>query len=188
VAQRPVWLHYISNFPQKLNMNFEAERWIVGAQAVGEVGVARRIDVIATAMMDGATVFDLEDLELCYAPQFGAAKDSVNVATMVAGNYLRGDLPLANWSELEKTTALLVDVRSEMELPGGHISNAENLPLETLCDRLHELPQDREIWLICGVGQRAYYAIRLLLQNGLQVKVLSGGMQTYQARMMAREY
>ena len=75
-----------------------------------------------------------------------------------------------------------------MELPGGHISNAKNLPLETLCDRLHELPQDRETWLICGVGQRAYYAIRLLLQNGLQVKVLSGGMQTYQARMMAREY
>jgi hypothetical protein len=67
VAQRHVWLHYISNFPQKLNMNFEAERWIVGAQAVGEVGVARRIDVIATAMMDGATVFDLEDLELCCA-------------------------------------------------------------------------------------------------------------------------
>ncbi|HYE34049.1 FAD-dependent oxidoreductase [Methylocaldum sp.] len=64
-------------------------------------------------------------------------------------------------------------------------ANAQNLPLETLRDRLHELPRDRDIWLVCGVGQRAYYAFRVLMQNGLQVKVLSGGMQTYQSRMQA---
>jgi NADPH-dependent 2,4-dienoyl-CoA reductase/sulfur reductase-like enzyme/rhodanese-related sulfurtransferase len=160
---------------------------ILGAQALGEVGVARRIDIIATAMMMGATVFDLEELELCYAPQFGSAKDPVNIAGMVAGNHLRGDLPLADWRQLEKTESLLVDVRSEAEFAVGHIDNAINLPLETLRDRLHELPQDREIWLICGVGQRAYYSLRLLLQNGLQVKILSGGMQTYQAWQKARE-
>lgn len=154
---------------------------ILGTQAVGEVGVARRIDVIATAMMNRATVFELEELELCYAPQFGSAKDPVNLAGMVAGNYLRGDLPLADWSELETTTALLVDVRSESEFNAGHIENARNIPLETLRDRLHELPNNREIWLVCGVGQRAYYAIRLLLQNGFKVKILSGGMETYQA-------
>lgn len=152
---------------------------LLGAQAIGEAGVARRIDVIATAMMNGATIFDLEDLELCYAPQFGAAKDPVNLAGMVAGNYLRGDLPLADWEELETTSALLLDVRSEFEFAGGHIPNARNIPLELLRDRFHELPQNQEIWLICGVGQRAYYAYRLLMQNGLQVKVLSGGMQTY---------
>lgn len=195
MAYEKIYLHpgdHASYFPgaKPIHMKLlfsETDGRILGAQAVGEVGVARRIDVIATAMMSGSTVFDLEDLELCYAPQFGAAKDPVNVAGMVAGNYLRGDLPLANWSELEKTSALLVDVRSETEFAGGHIPNAQNLPLETLRDRLHELPQDREIWLICGVGQRAYYAIRLLLQNGLQVKVLSGGMQTYQARIRASE-
>jgi NADPH-dependent 2,4-dienoyl-CoA reductase/sulfur reductase-like enzyme/rhodanese-related sulfurtransferase len=156
---------------------------ILGAQAVGELGVARRIDVIATAMKNRATVFDLEELELCYAPQFGSAKDPVNLAGMVAGNYLRNDLPLADWNTLEQTSALLVDVRSESEYNAGHIDNACNIPLESLRKRLEELPGDREIWLVCGVGQRAYYALRLLLQNGFQVKILSGGMEAYKAWM-----
>jgi rhodanese-related sulfurtransferase len=154
---------------------------ILGAQAVGEFGVVRRIDVIATAMSNMATVFELEELELCYAPQFGSAKDPVNVAGMVAGNFLRGDLPLADWDELEKTSALLLDVRSESEFNAGHIENAWNIPLETLRNKLLELPYDREIWLICGVGQRSYYALRLLFQNGFQVKIISGGMETYKA-------
>jgi NADPH-dependent 2,4-dienoyl-CoA reductase/sulfur reductase-like enzyme/rhodanese-related sulfurtransferase len=184
--------HHASYFPGAkpihLKLLFsEPDGRLLGAQAVGEVGVARRIDVIATAMMTSATVFDLEDLELCYAPQFGAAKDPVNVAGMVAANHLRGDLPLANWDELENTTALLVDVRGEAEYASGHIPNALNLPLESLRGRLHELPQDREIWLVCGVGQRAYYALRLLMQNRLRVKVLSGGMRTYQACTRASE-
>ncbi|WP_026611650.1 FAD-dependent oxidoreductase [Methylocaldum szegediense] len=182
--------HHASYFPgaRPIHMKLlfsEADGGILGAQAVGELDVARRIDVIATAMMQGASVFDLEDLELCYAPQFGAAKDPVNLAGMIAANHLRGDLPLADWEELATTPALLVDVRSETEFAGSHVPNARNLPLETLRDRLHELPRDRDIWLICGVGQRAYYAFRLLAQNGFQVKVLSGGMQTYQARIRA---
>lgn len=176
--------HHASYFPGAKPIHIKllfskTDGRLFGAQAIGEAGVARRIDVIATAMMNGATVFDLEDLELCYAPQFGAAKDPVNLAGMVAGNYLRGDLPLADWNELEKTTALLLDVRSEIEFAGGHIPNAQNIQLENLRDRYHELPENQEIWLICGVGQRAYYAYRLLAQNGLKVKVLSGGMQTY---------
>ena len=193
MAYEKIYLHpgdHASYFPgaKPIHMKLlfsDTDGRLLGAQAVGEAGVARRIDIIATAMMDGSTVYDLEDLELCYAPQFGAAKDPVNVAGMVAGNHLRGDLPLANWADLEQTAALLVDVRNETEFAGGHIANAQNHPLETLRDRLDELPRDREIWLICGVGQRAYYAFRLLQQNGLQVKVLSGGMQTYQARMRA---
>jgi len=177
--------HHASYFPgakpTHIKLVFStSEGRILGAQAAGEADVARRIDVIATAMMKGATVYDLEDLELCYAPQFGAAKDPVNVAGMVAANHLRGDLPLADWAELERVEALLVDVRTEAEYHTGHIPNAQNIPLESLRGRLGELPKNREIWLVCGVGQRAYYAIRTLMQNGFRVKVLSGGMHTYQ--------
>ena len=128
------------------------------------------------------TVYDIEECELCYAPQFGAAKDPANVAGMVAANHLRGDLPLADWAELESTGALIVDVRSEAEFAGDHIPGALNLPLESVRSRSEELPRDREIWLVCGVGQRAYYAIRVLAQKGFRVKVLSGGMQTYRRR------
>lgn len=142
--------HHASYFPGArpihLKLLFsETNGRILGAQAAGELDVARRIDVIATAMVQGASVFDLEDLELCYAPQFGAAKDPVNVAGMIAANHLRGGLPLADWDELARTEALLVDVRSEAEFAGGHIPNARSLPLETLRGRLHELPKDREI-------------------------------------------
>lgn len=152
---------------------------ILGAQGVGEAEVARRIDVIATAMMSDGTVYDLEDLELCYAPQFGAAKDPANLAGMLAANHMRGDLPLADWDGLSQTDALLLDVRSHNEYGQGHIPGAVNIPLEELRGNLGQLPEDREIWLVCGVGQRAYYAIRILMQNGFLVKILSGGMQTF---------
>lgn len=183
--------HHASYFPgaKPIHMKLlfsKTDGKILGAQALGESGVARRIDVIATAMSKNATVFDLEELELCYAPQFGAAKDPVNLAGMIAANHLRGDLPLADWDALENTTALVVDVRSEKEFMNGHLPNALNFPLENLRERFHELPRDREVWLVCGVGQRAYYAHRLLEQKGLQVKVLSGGMQTYHTWSSAR--
>jgi NADPH-dependent 2,4-dienoyl-CoA reductase/sulfur reductase-like enzyme/rhodanese-related sulfurtransferase len=152
---------------------------ILGAQAVGEEGTARRIDVIAMAIQMGGTVFDLEEAELCYAPQYGAAKDPVNLAGMVAANHLRGDLPLAKWEELADSQAQILDVRSAAEFQAGHLGAAKNIPLEELRDRLAELSRDREIWLVCGVGQRAYYATRLLLQGGYRVKNLSGGMQTH---------
>ncbi len=152
---------------------------ILGAQAIGEAGVTRRIDVIAMAMQMGGTVFDLEESELCYAPQFGAAKDPVNLAGMIAANHLRGDLPLANWKELGKNDVELIDVRSPQEFEKGHIPGAKNIPLESLRERLSEFSTEEEIWLICGVGQRAYYATRALLQHGIDVKNLSGGMQTY---------
>ena len=152
---------------------------ILGAQAVGREGVEKRIDVIAMAIQDGASVFDLEEAELCYAPQFGAAKDPVNMAGMIAGNVLRGDVPLAPWESLFKTDALLVDVRQPEEFTAGHIEGAVNLPLPQLRSRLGELPRDREIWLNCGVGQRSYYALRILLQHGFKARNLSGGFATY---------
>jgi NADPH-dependent 2,4-dienoyl-CoA reductase/sulfur reductase-like enzyme/rhodanese-related sulfurtransferase len=159
---------------------------ILGAQAVGEADVARRIDVIAMALQMGATVYDLEEAELCYAPQYGAAKDPVNLASMIAANHLRGDLPLADWEALDTTQAQIVDVRSVPEYERGHIPYAKNIPLDELRSRLGELSKQREIWLVCGVGQRAYYATRLLLQNDFHVKNLSGGMQTYETFAAAK--
>jgi len=152
---------------------------LLGAQAVGEADVARRIDVIAMALQMGGTVFDLEEAELCYAPQYGGAKDPVNIAGMIAANHVRGDLPLARWEDLPGTSALVVDVRSRDEFAQLHVPGAVNLPLEELRERLAELPRDRECWLVCGVGQRAYFGLRALMQHGLQVKILSGGMKTY---------
>ena len=152
---------------------------ILGAQALGQEGVEKRIDVIAMAIQNGASVFDLEEAELCYAPQYGAAKDPVNLAGMIASNVLREDVSLAEWEALSSTDALLLDVRQPEEFAAGHIAGAINLPLPELRNRLEELPRDREIWLNCGVGQRSYYASRLLLQNGFAAKNLSGGFTTY---------
>ncbi len=152
---------------------------ILGAQAVGEESVERRIDVIATAMQMRGTVFDLEQAELCYAPQYGAAKDPVNLAGMVASNVLRGDVELAPWCDLAGTPAFVLDVREPGEFQCGCLHNAVNIPLGELRGRLAELPRDREIWINCGVGQRAYYACRILSQHGFRVKNLSGGYQTY---------
>ena len=152
---------------------------ILGAQCVGENGVDKRIDVLALAIQHGATVYDLEEAELCYAPQYGAAKDPVNIAGMVAANILRGDLPQADWSKLEETDAVLVDVRNPEEYRSDHIDGAINIPLGEMRERYTELPKDREIWINCAIGQRAYYAARFLLQKGYKVKHLSGGLITY---------
>lgn len=159
---------------------------VVGAQALGESGVARRIDVLASFIQMGGTVYDLEEAELCYAPQFGATKDPVNLAGMIAANHLRGNHPLAKWEDLVDAhtqvtegnddvdqvlafimddpyaQAQIVDVRTVAEFERKHIPQAINLPLDSLRDHLHELSQEREIWLVCGVGQRAYNATRIL--------------------------
>lgn len=178
---------------------------VLGAQALGESGVARRIDVIASFIQMRGTVYDLEEAELCYAPQFGATKDPVNLAGMIAANQLRGNHPLARWEELmdshiqvvdshdqDDTARLLslilddpfshaqlVDVRTEAEFNHKHIPGAINIPLDALREHLDELSREREVWVVCGVGLRAYNATRILQQHGFKVKNLSGGMQTY---------
>jgi len=158
---------------------------ILGAQAVGLEGVEKRIDVIATAIQFHGTVHDLAEAELCYAPQFGAAKDPVNLAGMLAENVLNGDMPVADWLELGCTDALVLDVREPDEFAGGHVPNATNLPLSQLRARYAELPQDRDIWICCAVGQRAYYATRFLTQHGYRARNLSGGYTTYKALKVA---
>jgi NADPH-dependent 2,4-dienoyl-CoA reductase/sulfur reductase-like enzyme/rhodanese-related sulfurtransferase len=154
---------------------------ILGAQAIGLEGVEKRIDVIATAIQFRGTVHDLAEAELCYAPQFGAAKDPVNLAGMLAENVLNGDMPLADWLELDRTDALLLDVREPDEFAGGHIPKAINLPLSQMRDRYRELPTNRDIWTYCAVGQRAYFATRFLAQHGYRSQNLSGGYTTYLA-------
>jgi rhodanese-related sulfurtransferase len=154
---------------------------ILSAQAVGAAGVEKRIDVIATAMQFRGTVHDLAEAELCYAPQYGAAKDPVNVAGMLAANVLAGDMPVAAWSGLARTDAVVLDVREPDEFAAGHIPRAINLPLSQLRSRYGELPPDRELYVCCEVGQRAYYAIRFLTQRGYRARNLSGGYTTYKA-------
>jgi NADPH-dependent 2,4-dienoyl-CoA reductase/sulfur reductase-like enzyme/rhodanese-related sulfurtransferase len=160
---------------------------ILGAQAVGRAGVEKRIDVIAMAMQKGGTVFDLEEAELCYAPQYGSAKDAVNIAGMVAANILRGDVDPVYWEDWRgRQTAgaelpLVVDVRTQSEAAAGAVPGTVNIPLGELRTRLGELPRDREIWVHCGVGQRSYYASRILKQNGFRVRNLSGGMTSFKS-------
>ena len=152
---------------------------LLGAQAVGEEGVDKRIDVIATAIQLGGSVRDLAEAELCYAPQYGAAKDPVNLAGMIATNHLDGLMPLADWGVVDGGEALLVDVREPGEFSAGHVEGARSLPLSQLRERFKELPQDRPLALYCGVGQRAYYATRFLMQQGLDAANLSGGFTTF---------
>ncbi|MEO8368662.1 MAG: FAD-dependent oxidoreductase [Candidatus Solibacter sp.] len=174
--------YYPGAKPIHLKLIFQpSDGLILGAQAVGEEGVERRIDVISMAIQKRGTVFDLEEAELCYAPQFGAAKDPVNVAGMIAANVLRGDAKVARWKDLPSTQALLLDVREPDEFKRGAIDGAINLPLGELRQRSGELPRNREIWVNCGVGQRAYYAVRFLQQAGFEARNLSGGYQTWQA-------
>ncbi len=147
---------------------------LLGAQVLGEDGVAERIDSFAMALQMGCTIYDLEESELCYAPPFGSAKDPVNFAGMVAADILRDDMPLSHWDGADN--GLLLDVRSPRELEVESVSGALNIPLPELRARLGELPRDREIFVICRSGQRAYYATRILLQNGFKARNIAGGM------------
>jgi len=149
---------------------------LLGAQALGEDGPAvdKRISALAMAIQMRATVHDLEEAELCYAPQFGSAKDPVNYAGMVAGNVLDGDMPVAHWDEAGG--AFLLDVREPAELSHERMPGAVGIPLGQLRGRLDELPRDREILVVCRSAQRAYLATRTLLQNGFAARTVSGGM------------
>jgi NADPH-dependent 2,4-dienoyl-CoA reductase/sulfur reductase-like enzyme/rhodanese-related sulfurtransferase len=153
---------------------------ILGAQAVGPAGVDKRIDVLATALRAGMTVFDLEELELSYAPPYGSAKDPVNMAGFVAANVLRGDGSLWELEALEDSTgSLLLDVRTPSEFASGTIPGAINIPVDELRERLEELPKDKELRIFCQVGLRGYVACRLLSQKGFRCRNLSGGYKLY---------
>jgi NADPH-dependent 2,4-dienoyl-CoA reductase/sulfur reductase-like enzyme/rhodanese-related sulfurtransferase len=184
-----VWLHpghHAGYFPGArpihLKLLFSVpDGRVLGAQAVGLEGVERRIDVIAATIQLAGTVHDLAEAELCYAPQFGSAKDPVNLAGMIAVNHLQGRMPLADWTSLGRDGHLILDVRNPDEYAAGHVPGAVNIPLPQLRERVGELPRDRAIDVACGVGQRAYYAVRFLTQRGYRAANLSGGWQTFYA-------
>jgi rhodanese-related sulfurtransferase len=149
---------------------------LLGAQALGQDGPAvdKRISALASFLQMGATIYDLEEAELCYAPAFGSAKDAVNFAGMVAADILRGDMPLVHWNATDG--GFLLDVRQPQELDVERVPGAVNIPLGELRGRLGELPRDRELLVICRTAQRAYFATRILVQNGFKARNISGGM------------
>lgn len=152
---------------------------ILGAQIVGGDGVDKRIDVLAVAIRAGMTVFDLQELELAYAPAYGSGKDPVNMAGYAAANILDGTAKVKHFNELGEDDFVL-DVRTPGEFAKGAIPNARNVSVNQLRDRLGELPKDRTIHAYCSVGLRSYIACRILEQNGFDVRNLSGGYATYQ--------
>lgn len=150
---------------------------LLGAQVIGEVGVDKRIDVLATAMSGGMSVFDLEGLDLAYAPPFGSANDPVNTAGFVAGHIARGDIETVAPETWKPAGEYLLDVRDPDELAThGKLQGAVNIPLSQLRDRLSEVPKDRRVVAYCQKGQRGYLATRILESSGFgHVANLQGG-------------
>lgn len=194
IAYEKIYLHpghhanyYPGARPISLKLIFSTKDGrVLGAQAVGEEGVEKRIDAISMAIQSGSTVFDLEQAELCYAPQFGTAKDPINVAGMIAANVVRGDAPVAHWRDIFASNAFILDVREPSEFKTGHPEGAVNIPLNSLRPRMNELPRDREILVFCAVGQRAYYATRALRLHGFAARNISGGMRSYNPQWQTR--
>ncbi|MGL6004808.1 FAD-dependent oxidoreductase [Aeromonas sobria] len=175
--------YYPGAHPVSLKLLFAPDGKIYGAQAIGKDGIDKRIDVLAVAQRAGLTVFDLQDLELTYAPPFGSAKDVINMAGFVASNHLKGDTLLCHVAEVQARNPhqLVVDVRNGPELDKlGRIPGALHIPLDELRGRLHELPKEKELLISCQVGLRGHVACRLLSQHGFKVKNLSGGFKTWQ--------
>ena len=175
--------YYPGAAPLSLKMLFDPQSGkVLGAQAVGSDGVDKRIDVFAVAIRAGLTVFDLENLELSYAPPFGSAKDPVNYAGFAAANALRGDVKLCHVEDVVNPTAdqKLLDVSTPAEVSAGTIPGAKNIPLDELRDRLGELSKEKEYLVFCRVGLRGYVACRILSQDGFKCRNLTGGYITYQ--------
>ncbi|MDM5070518.1 FAD-dependent oxidoreductase [Aeromonas bestiarum] len=175
--------YYPGAHPVSLKLLFAPDGKIYGAQAIGKDGVDKRIDVLAVAQRAGLSVFDLQDLELTYAPPFGSAKDVINMAGFVASNHLKGDTLLCHAAEVEARHPhqQVLDVRNGPELDKlGRIPGALHIPLDELRGRLDELPRDKELLISCQVGLRGHVACRLLSQHGFKVKNLSGGFKTWQ--------
>ena len=157
---------------------------LLGAQIIGGEGVDKRIDVLATALHGNMSVFDLEELELAYAPPYSSAKDPVNMAGFTAANMLKGDLMTINWDEfegLDPREHVVIDLRNAEELrASGMVEGALHIPLNDLRDRLDELDRTKTYIPFCAAGLRGYIAHRILVQHGFRSRNFSGGYLTYQ--------
>ncbi len=167
-----------------LKLVFNKAGDVLGAQALGEDGVDKRIDVIAMAIKTGAKVWDLQDFEPCYAPPFGAAKDPVNIAGYAAENIIDGmvsSISVMELDNLDKNEYVLLDVRNQDEWDVEHINGARLLPVNDLRAKIDELDKSKTYVTICKVGQRGYIASRILEANGFKSINLSGGMTMWSA-------
>lgn len=167
-----------------LKLTFSPESGkIFGAQIVGYDGVDKRIDQIALLIKNGGTIHDLTLVEHAYAPPFSSAKDPVAIAGYVACNIYDGLMPTITWRDLAEQKlpeGTLIDVRTLQEFTEGAIPNAIHIPVDELRERLDEIPEDKPIYLYCGVGLRGYVALKILTQSGFKnVYNLSGGYRTY---------
>ncbi len=181
ISQKSHASYYPMATPLTLKLIFTNEGKILGTQIVGQDGVDKRIDTIATTMRVGGTIETLKKLELAYAPPYSSAKDPVNMAGFVADNSLKGLVSLIMPNEITKDMILL-DVRENMERLAWHIPGSIHIPLGEIRKRIEELPKDKIIVTYCAVGVRSYNAARILMQNGWnQVKVLAGGTNFYKS-------
>lgn len=175
--------HHAGYYPGAKNITlkliFNDEGKIYGAQAVGEKGIDKRIDVIATAIKGNLTVFDLPEIEITYAPPFNSAKDPVNIVGYTAENMLNGNLEMINYDDLfqyqEDKNAILLDVRTPTEFAKGSIKGSINLNVDDLRENLTQLDKNRNYVIYCQVGLRGYLAYKILKNNGFKVVNLNGG-------------
>lgn len=177
--------YYPDALPLTLKLTFHPiSGKLYGAQCVGYEGIDKRIDQIAGLIKRGGTVYDLMEVEHAYAPPFSSAKDPIAIAGYVASNVIRGAMPVITWRELveEKDKVVLVDVRTAEEFSFGSMPGAVNVPLDSIRDRLKDIPKDKPVVLYCAVGLRGYLAQRILIGAGYcNVRNLLGGSKTFYA-------
>ncbi len=182
--------YYPGGMPLTMKLIFSRpDGRVLGAQAVGYNGVEKRIDIIASAMHFNASVYDLEELELCYAPPYSSAKDPVNMAGYSADNILAGIVKNVTFGDLKSlpADALYLDVRTHAEVSMGAVPGSVNIPVDNLRERMQTLDKDKTYIIYCAVGIRAYIAARMLMQNGFKdVRNLAGGYTTY--RVASKNY
>lgn len=181
---------HASYYPGASNMSIKA-LWdkktlkIIGAQIVGFDGVDKRMDVLASSIRFGAKITDLANLELCYAPPFGSAKDPVNMLGFVAENIITGKMKQFFWNDVEKLprdgSVTLLDVRTVTEVKRGRIDGFINIPLDSLRERIEEIPKDKPVYLHCHSGLRSYIALCILKGNGYDCFNLAGGWRLYES-------
>jgi NADPH-dependent 2,4-dienoyl-CoA reductase/sulfur reductase-like enzyme/rhodanese-related sulfurtransferase len=186
IEYEKLYLHpanHVSYYPGAEQMHIKLlfskpEGKVLGAQIIGSGGVDKRIDIFAVAIRAGLTVFDLQELELAYAPPYGSGKDAVNMAGFAASNILEGTVEVIHWNQLDENDCIL-DVRSPGEFKRGHVSSAVHIPVDEIRSRLDELPNNTVINVYCATGVRSYIACRILMQNGFIARNISGGYVTY---------
>jgi NADPH-dependent 2,4-dienoyl-CoA reductase/sulfur reductase-like enzyme/rhodanese-related sulfurtransferase len=180
--------YYPGANPIHIKLLFEPDNGkILGTQIIGRDGVDKRIDVIATAIRGAMTVFDLEELELAYAPPYSSAKDPINIAGFVAANILKKDMDIIHWKELDQIqeqNSVIIDLRTATEIKKeGTIKDSVHIPIDDLRSKLDELDKNKEYYLFCAIGFRGYLAHRILKQNGFSSKNISGGYDIYKHRI-----